>query len=164
MHPITRGIDDFHLDTEQYWVLSDGYNDVLATVTQEARAFDAWNRAGDLPAIWTRQWGDGRVFVCTPGHELDVLRNPDVRMIIERGLLWAARDPYAGGMSKHKSRATSTSRPVSGGTTTRPARSKRVRSRSASTATARSPRARRPQRAPEIFAERAREWNAEGDD
>ena len=34
-HPITEGIDDFELVTEQYWVLSDEYNDVLATTTQE---------------------------------------------------------------------------------------------------------------------------------
>src|SRR5438552_1269621 len=30
-HPITRGIADFDLVTEQYWVLSDNYIDVLAT-------------------------------------------------------------------------------------------------------------------------------------
>jgi type 1 glutamine amidotransferase len=31
------------------------------------------------------------VFVSTPGHSLDVLQDPNVRTIIERGLLWAAR-------------------------------------------------------------------------
>lgn len=104
-HPITEGIQDFELDTEQYWVLSDEYNDVLATVTQVARPFDAWTRPVTSPAIWTRQWGDGRVFVCTPGHSLDVVLDQNVRTIIERGLLWAARTdaaPYAGGMSKHE--------------------------------------------------------------
>ena len=35
-HPITAGIDDFDLVTEQYWVLSDEYNDVLATTTQRS--------------------------------------------------------------------------------------------------------------------------------
>ncbi|MFJ3385128.1 MULTISPECIES: ThuA domain-containing protein [unclassified Curtobacterium] len=90
-HPITRGIEDFDLVTEQYWVLSDEYNDVLATTTQAARDFDAWNRPVTAPAIWTRQWGDGRVFVSAPGHRLEVVESQPLRTVIERGLLWAAR-------------------------------------------------------------------------
>lgn len=90
-HPITRGIEDFDLVTEQYWVLHDDYNEVLATTTQEARPGDPWNRPVTSPAIWTRQWGKGRIFVSTPGHRVDVLEHPSVRTIIERGMLWAAR-------------------------------------------------------------------------
>jgi len=90
-HPITRGIADFELVTEQYWVLSDEYNDVLATTTQEVRPWDAWHRPVTAPAVWVREWGEGRIFVSAPGHKLDVVQNPHVRTIIERGLLWAAR-------------------------------------------------------------------------
>ncbi len=90
-HPITAGIEDFDLVTEQYWVLSDEYNDVLATTTQEVRPWDAWNRPVTAPAIWTRQWGQGRIFVSAPGHRIEVVEDPNVRTIIERGLLWAAR-------------------------------------------------------------------------
>ena len=90
-HPITVGIDDFDLVTEQYWVLADDYNDVLATTTVAARDFDPWQRPITTPMIWTRQWGMGRIFVSTPGHRLEVLDNPNVRTITERGLLWASR-------------------------------------------------------------------------
>jgi type 1 glutamine amidotransferase len=90
-HPITAGVEDFDLTTEQYWVLADDYNDVLATTTQAVRPWDPWTRPITSPAVWTRQWGRGRIFVCTPGHSLDVLAEPHVRGIIERGLLWAAR-------------------------------------------------------------------------
>jgi type 1 glutamine amidotransferase len=90
-HPITEGIDDFELVTEQYWVLSDEYNDVLATTTQDVRPWDAWNRPVTSPAIWTRQWGRGRIFVSAPGHRLEIVESRPVRTIIERGLLWAAR-------------------------------------------------------------------------
>lgn len=90
-HPITRGVGDFTLVTEQYWVLTDDYNAVLATTTQEARDGDPWGRPVTAPAVWTRAWGRGRVFVCTPGHDLDVLADPAIRGIVERGLLWAAR-------------------------------------------------------------------------
>ena len=90
-HPITQGIGDFDLVTEQYWVLSDDYVDVLATTTQAVRAWDPWNRPVTSPAIWTRQWGKGRIFVATPGHNVEVLQDTNVKTIIERGLLWAAR-------------------------------------------------------------------------
>jgi len=90
-HPITQGIADFELVTEQYWVLHDDYNDVLATTTQAVRPWDPWNRPVTSPAIWTRQWGAGRIFVSTPGHRVEILQDTNVRTIIERGLLWAAR-------------------------------------------------------------------------
>jgi type 1 glutamine amidotransferase len=90
-HPITEGLSDFELTTEQYWVLHDDYNDVLATTTQKVRPWDPWTREVTSPAIWTRQWGQGRIFVTTAGHHVDILENSNVRTIIERGLLWAAR-------------------------------------------------------------------------
>jgi type 1 glutamine amidotransferase len=90
-HPITTGIADFDLDTEQYWVLTDDYIDVLATTTTAVRPWGAWSRPITAPAVWTRQWGRGRVFVATPGHKVEILQDPNVRTIVERGLLWAAR-------------------------------------------------------------------------
>lgn len=90
-HPVTAGVDDFVLTTEQYWVLSDSYNEVLATTTQAKRDFDAWDRPVTFPAVWTRSWGAGRIVVSTPGHRLDVVQHPAVRRIIEQGMLWAAR-------------------------------------------------------------------------
>lgn len=90
-HPIVAGLDDFELTTEQYWVLSDSYNEVLATTTVAARPFDAWREPVTSPSVWTRQWGEGHIFVCTAGHRVEVLDHPSVRTIIERGLLWASR-------------------------------------------------------------------------
>jgi type 1 glutamine amidotransferase len=90
-HQITAGIDDFALHTEQYWVLHDDLNDVLATTTHPVQPYHPWHRPIVSPAVWTRDWGAGRVFVSTPGHSLNVLCHPSVRTIIERGMLWAAR-------------------------------------------------------------------------
>ena len=90
-HPITAGLEDFALTTEQYWVLSDDLNDVLATTTHPAPAWHPWHRPITSPAIWTRQWGAGRIVVTTPGHSVDVLESPSVRTVIERGMLWATR-------------------------------------------------------------------------
>ncbi len=90
-HPITAGLADFELTTEQYWVLTDDYIDVLATTTTDVSPWGSWHRPVTCPAVWTRQWGEGRVFVCTPGHHVEVLEDPNVRTIVERGLLWASR-------------------------------------------------------------------------
>ncbi|MFG2466773.1 ThuA domain-containing protein [Streptomyces canus] len=94
-HPVTTGIEDFELHTEQYWVLHDDLIDVLATTTHPAQPWQPWHRPVTSPAVWTRQWGAGRVVVTTPGHNLDVLENPNVRTVIERGMLWATRTASA---------------------------------------------------------------------
>ncbi|RKR92554.1 hypothetical protein BDK92_6995 [Micromonospora pisi] len=98
-HPVVAGIGPVRLHTEKYWVLTDPLNDVLATVTFDTEPADGagaasgtpWRRAVTFPAVWTRNWGAGRVFVSTVGHKLDDFDVPEVRAITERGLLWAAR-------------------------------------------------------------------------
>ncbi|GGO64451.1 hypothetical protein GCM10010910_19360 [Microbacterium nanhaiense] len=90
-HEITRGLDDFELTTEQYWVLHDDLIDVLATTTHPVQPYHPWHRPITSPVVWTRLWGEGRIFVATPGHSPEVLEDPNVRTLIERGLLWASR-------------------------------------------------------------------------
>ncbi|WP_129336719.1 ThuA domain-containing protein [Cellulomonas endophytica] len=90
-HPVTAGLEDFALETEQYWVLHDDLVDVLATTTHPVQPYHPWHRPIVSPAVWTRLWGAGRVFVATPGHTPEVLSEPSVRTIVERGLLWASR-------------------------------------------------------------------------
>ncbi len=90
-HPITAGLDDFELESEQYWVLHDDLVDVLATTTHPTQPYHPWHRPITSPAVWTRHWGKGRIVVATPGHTPEVLQHPSVRTIVERGMLWAAR-------------------------------------------------------------------------
>jgi type 1 glutamine amidotransferase len=94
-HEIVAGIGRVRLHTEKYWVLTDPYIDVLATVTFSPEEATPWREPVTLPAVWTRRWGAGRVFVSTVGHKLDDLTVPEIRTITERGLLWAARRPPA---------------------------------------------------------------------
>ncbi|MTD13892.1 ThuA domain-containing protein [Nakamurella sp. YIM 132087] len=89
-HPVVAGLPSpFALHTEQYWVLTDDLVDVLATTTIPPGEF--WDRPVTCPAVWTRNWGAGRVFVCTVGHHPADLLVPEIRGLLERGLLWAAR-------------------------------------------------------------------------
>lgn len=90
-HPIVAGLDRWQLNTEQYWTLTDGINDVLATSRFLAGPDTPWQQDMIAPAVWTRLWGQGRIFVSTIGHKLEDLDVPDVRVLTERGLLWASR-------------------------------------------------------------------------
>jgi type 1 glutamine amidotransferase len=87
-HPITAGLGTVELNTERYWLLSDAHNDVLATITFPAQ--EPWGEPVTHPAVWTRTWGSGRVFVSTVGHHLPDLDVPEIRALTGRGLLWAA--------------------------------------------------------------------------
>lgn len=90
-HPVTSKIQDFDVTTEQYWVLSDGLNEVLADCVLVPGDGDEWPTPVTMPVVWTRRWGKGRIFATSLGHTVDVLTETPVRQIIERGLIWAAR-------------------------------------------------------------------------
>lgn len=89
-HVIVAGLDRWKHHTEQYWCLTDDLDDVLAISRFEATPQTPWRQDLAVPAVWTRQWGAGRVFVSTIGHKLEDLDVPQVRTLTERGLLWAA--------------------------------------------------------------------------
>lgn len=90
-HPATQGMQDFKVSTEQYWVLADQLNEVLADCLLVPGKGDEWPRAVTMPVVWTRQWGKGRIFATSLGHTVEVLQLPQVRDIVERGMAWAAR-------------------------------------------------------------------------
>ena len=43
-----------------------------------------------MPAVWTRAYGKGRVFYTSLGHVAKDFEVPEARLIMQRGLLWAA--------------------------------------------------------------------------
>ncbi|WP_182525254.1 ThuA domain-containing protein [Nocardioides dongkuii] len=91
-HELVAGLSPrWSMNTEQYWVLTDELNDVLATTTFQPADGTPWRDAVTCPAVWTRRWGRGKVFVSTLGHKLEDLDQPDVRTLTGRGLLWASR-------------------------------------------------------------------------
>jgi uncharacterized protein len=90
-HPIVAGLTDFDVHSEQYWMLSDARNTVLATTVVEPGDGGQGDGSVPMPAVWTRRWGAGKVFVSAIGHRVEDLCAPSVRTLTERGLLWAAR-------------------------------------------------------------------------
>jgi hypothetical protein len=90
-HAIVAGIDDFAVHTEQYWLITDTHNDVLATTVVHPSPGEEFTEDVVMPVVWTRQWGAGRVFVSAIGHRPLDLRQPEVDTLTLRGLIWAAR-------------------------------------------------------------------------
>ena len=89
--PIVKGLRDFNLKSEQYYMHTDPSNEVLATTTFAAHP-DYPHIAGCvMPVIWKRLWGAGRVFYTSLGHVAKDFDVPEVKTIVQRGILWAAR-------------------------------------------------------------------------
>lgn len=88
--PITAGLQDFRMHSEQYYMHVDPSNEVLATTTFSGE-YVPWIAGCVMPVVWKRRWGAGKVFYCSLGHvarDFDVL---EARTIVQRGMLWASR-------------------------------------------------------------------------
>jgi len=83
-HPITKGLEDFEADDELYAKLQ---GDVPITVLVEADS--DWSKKVE-PLAFTLEYGKGRVFHETFGHDGKAIRNPSVQKLIQRGSEWAA--------------------------------------------------------------------------
>ncbi len=89
--PIMTGIDDFDYRSEQYYMHVDPSNHVLATTTFSG-AHAPWIDGVVMPVAWKRRHGKGRVFYSSLGHVASEFEVPQMRTILRRGLLWAARE------------------------------------------------------------------------
>jgi uncharacterized protein len=88
--PITAGLDDFGMESEQYYMHVDPSNEVLATTTFSGDVVP-WIDGAVIPVVWKRMWGQGRVFYTSLGHIAKDFDVPEAREIVRRGMLWASR-------------------------------------------------------------------------
>ncbi len=90
--PITEGLADFEMNSEQYYLHVDPGNEVLATTTFSGDYGDApWLAGTVMPVVWKRYFGKGRVFYSSLGHVRQDFEVPEAREMMLRGMLWAAR-------------------------------------------------------------------------
>ena len=104
--PITEGLRDFFVTSEQYFMHVDPGVRVLATthfprgaasgdgLDQAAQeAVDRDEEAGDdvvvMPITWTKRYGQGRVFYTSMGHREDVWKYPAFQDLLLGGIAWA---------------------------------------------------------------------------
>ncbi len=92
-HFITQGAPrEFEVKSEQYYLHTDPSNVTLAvTPFPLADGPHTPNGPFDMPVIWTRLWGQGRVAYNSLGHHADVVAQPPVLSLMTRAMLWAAR-------------------------------------------------------------------------
>ncbi|MFN0190793.1 MAG: ThuA domain-containing protein [Aestuariivirga sp.] len=88
--PLVQGIGDFDYRSEQYYMHVDPAVEVLATTTFTGEHCD-FVKGVVMPVVWKKRYGKGRVFYSSLGHTADEFAIPQMRSIVERGLLWAAR-------------------------------------------------------------------------
>jgi uncharacterized protein len=89
--PVMEGIRDFDYRSEQYYMHVDPSNEVLATTTFSGE-HAPWIEGVVMPVVWKRRHGQGRVFYSSLGHVAKEFEVPEMRTIIRRGMVWAARD------------------------------------------------------------------------
>lgn len=88
--PITEGLSDFDMHSEQYFMHVDPSNEVLVTTTFTGE-HAPWIAGTVMPVTWKRTYGEGKVFYCSLGHVDADFEVPEARTMVERGLLWATR-------------------------------------------------------------------------
>lgn len=88
--PLVHGIGDFDYKSEQYYMHVDPANEVLATTTFDGTHCD-FIEGVVMPVVWKKIYGKARVFYSALGHTADEFAVPQMKEIVRRGLLWAAR-------------------------------------------------------------------------
>ena len=82
-HTLTADMTAFTEQDEHYFMHYDG--DAAAVFLTSA------SEHGSQPAGWTRQEGQGRVCVLTPGHNVEVWLHPNFRTLLRNALTWCAQ-------------------------------------------------------------------------
>jgi len=89
--PIMAGIESFEHTSEQYYIhLDPAVTDILATTTFSGE-HAPWRAGTVVPQVYKTTYGSARVFYTALGHCAAELEKPEIRTILKRGLLWAAR-------------------------------------------------------------------------
>jgi len=89
---LVEGIEDFNVKSEQYYLHVDPAVEVLATTRfPTVPGPHSLNKPVDMPVVWTKRWGIGRVYYNSLGHQANIVEMPQVTELMRRGFLWAAR-------------------------------------------------------------------------
>ena len=87
--PISDGIKDFEIkNTEQYYMHIDPSINIIATTVFNGD-YDPWIEGVEMPVVWTKTYGKGKIFYSSLGHSADIFEIPEVWKIMTRGVTWA---------------------------------------------------------------------------
>jgi len=89
--PLLDHIEDFQVKSEQYYLHVDPAVEVLATTRfPVVTGPHAANGPVDMPVVWTKRWGAGRVFYNSLGHHADIVDMKPVTEMMRSGFKWTA--------------------------------------------------------------------------
>ena len=101
--PITKGLKDFYVkNTEQYYMLMDPNVKVLATskftkasyLKKGSKKSENVVTGSVVPVVWKKNFGKGRIFYNSLGHNIEDFDVPVLMEIHKRGIRWAAESKY----------------------------------------------------------------------
>lgn len=87
---ITKGLKDFNIRSEQYYLHVDPNIKVLATTTFSGE-HAPWIKGAVVPVVWKKRYGKGRVFYSSLGHVMKDFEIHEVFEIQKRGIKWAVK-------------------------------------------------------------------------
>lgn len=91
---VTKGLKDFDMHSEQYYMHVDPNVKVLAT-TRFNGDIDSWIDGCVIPVTWKKMYGKGRIFFTSVGHNLDhITKVPEAITMLKRGIQWAGGSKY----------------------------------------------------------------------
>jgi len=91
VHPVCRNLpESFVLHDEPYWPPTPSVNVSNVTVLAVSREKDGDGPDKPQPLFWTCASGHGRVFGCVPGHFTRTFEDSVFRLLLLRGVAWAA--------------------------------------------------------------------------
>jgi type 1 glutamine amidotransferase len=95
-HPICLGLPStIGLVDEPYWPPIGNLGDVTVLATSDESDKDRAGTPEPQAMFWTCEYGKGRVFACVPGHFNWTFDDPYFRILLLRGMAWAAGEsPY----------------------------------------------------------------------
>ena len=83
---------DFDVATEQYYLHIDPAVRIHAVCDFPVVAGPhSPNGPVAMPVVFSKLWGQGRVYYNALGHQADVINHGPARELIRRGMLWAAK-------------------------------------------------------------------------
>jgi type 1 glutamine amidotransferase len=85
---VTQGVNDFKMQSEQYYMHVDPNVKVLATTTFNGE-HAPWIDGCIMPVMWKKMFGKGRVFYTSLGHVASDLEVPEALQTLKRGIRWA---------------------------------------------------------------------------
>ena len=99
---LTEVLEDFEIETEQYYMHYDPSIEIIATSKFNGKPFTpnntdfildpTWIDDVVMPVAWKKRYGLGRVFNMSIGHDPDeFIKHPDAWILLTRGFIWAMR-------------------------------------------------------------------------